>query len=187
MEDFKDIVTKNNGTVSVQHLKGYRQIGQGGDGTIYQLTSERCVKIFYEEETQQRELEALQVGQLSSVIPRLYEYGSNYIVMEYVNGTSLKKIAKKERQLSESIVRKILFMLEEMKRVGFARHDTEVRHILFNEQGEIKVIDHKRALTSARTVPTKLVAGLKKMGVLKEFLEHVNKLCPSLYEEWKHI
>lgn len=187
MEDFRKIIAKNNGTVSVQHLAGYRLLGQGGDGAVYQLTDERCVKIFYKEETQQRELEALQVGQLTPIIPRLYEYGSNYIVMEYVNGTSLKGHIKKERQLSESIVRKILFMLDEMKRVGFTRHDTEVRHILFNEHGAIKVIDHKRALTSTRSIPTKLIAGLRKMGVLNEFLEHVNKLCSSLYEEWKHL
>jgi putative serine/threonine protein kinase len=104
--------------------------------------------------------------------------------MEFVKGYSLKYYLKKEKRLPKSIVKKILFMLDEMQIVGFTRKDTEVRHILFNEQGEIKVIDHKRALTTYRSCPSKLLSGLQKIGFLEEFLGHVNKLRPSLYKEW---
>ena len=76
-------------------------------------------------------------------------------------------------------------MLVELKKVGFERHDTEVRHILFNEDMEIKVIDLKRAFGPAGSTPTKLLKGIKKKGYLEEFMQHVNKLDPTLYEEWK--
>ena len=78
-------------------------------------------------------------------------------------------------------------MLTELNRIGFTRHDTEVRHILFNENMEIKVIDLKRAFDSIRFNPTKLLDGLKKKGYLDEFMSHVKNLDPSLYKEWKMI
>lgn len=80
---------------------------------------------------------------------------------------------------------KILAMLAELNKVGFDRCDTEVRHILFNEDMDIRVIDLKRAFGSVRSTPTKLLKGLKKKGYLEEFLKHVNNLNPALYKEWK--
>ncbi|MGJ7923302.1 kinase [Neobacillus sp. LXY-4] len=176
-----------NGKISIEDLSGYKFIGKGGDGAVYQLTTEGCVKVFAEEETQKMELMALQLGQSSPVIPRLYGYGTNYIIMEYVNGISLKRYLRINKHLPESIAVKILYMLDELKAVGYTRIDVEVRHILFNHIEEIKVIDLKRALTTNRTVPYKLLTGLRKFGYLNEFLKHVKKLRPSLISEWKDI
>ncbi|MBE1553895.1 kinase [Sporosarcina limicola] len=187
MEEYRSIIGTNEGTVSIKDLEGYKPIGKGADGSVFQLTSERCIKIFEKEQTKELELKALQVGQSSLVIPRLYEDGQNYIIMEYVNGISLPQYLKKEKQLPEPIVEKILAMLMELKKVGFERHDTEVRHILFNEDMDIKVIDLKRAFGTVRSNPTKLLKGIKKKGYLEEFLKHVNKLDSALYKEWKSI
>ncbi|QIZ09428.1 kinase [Priestia megaterium] len=187
MKDFEKIVAKNKGTVTLQDLSGYTKIGKGADGSVFQLTPEKCVKVFVNEDTQKKELNALQIGQSSPIIPKVYEYGSNYIVMEFVKGYNLKQLLKKEKKLSEAIVGKILSMLDEMKAVGFTRLDIEVRHIFFNEQGEIKIIDLKRAFNTDRSVPTKLLSGLKKLGFLQDFLEHVSKLSPAKYEKWKNL
>lgn len=187
MEKFWAIVAKNKGKPSTKNLKKYKLIGKGADGSVFQLTTDRCVKIFEKVQTKELELKALQVGQSSPVIPRLYEDGPNYIVMEYVKGISLPQYLKKEKQLPEPIVKKILAMLTELERVGFERRDTEVRHILFNENMEVKVIDLKRAFGSFRSNPSKLLDGLKKKGYLEEFMQHVKNLNPSLYNEWKSI
>jgi putative serine/threonine protein kinase len=187
MNDFDKIEAKNNGIVTLQDLSGYTMIGKGADGSVFQLTPDKCVKIFVNEDTQKKELNALQLGQSSSIIPKLYENGANYIVMEFVKGNNLKHYLKKEKKLSEAIVEKILSMLDEMKAVGFTRLDIEVRHIFFNELGEIKVIDLKRAYNTNRSVPTKFLTGLKKLGFLSEFLDHVSKLNPSKFEEWKNL
>ncbi|NHC42085.1 kinase [Bacillus sp. MM2020_1] len=187
MKDFEKIVTKNKGTVTIQDLSGYKMLGKGADGSVFQLTPEKCVKVFVNEDTRKKELAALQLGQSSPIIPILYEYGTNYIVMEFVKGYNLKHHLRKEKKLSEEIVGKILSMLDEMKDVGFTRLDIEVRHIFFDELGEIKVIDLKRAFITDRSVPTKLLTGLKKLGFLKEFLDHVSRLSPSKYKEWKNL
>ena len=185
MEQYRAIIAR--GTVSIKDLEGYKLIGKGADGSVFQLTSERCIKVFEKMSTKALELKALQVGQLSPVIPRLYEDGPNYIIMEYVKGISLPQFLKKEKQLPEPIVEKILDMLNELKKIGFERRDTEARHILFNEDMEIKVIDLKRAFKTVRSNPTTLFTGLKKRGYLGEFMQHVNNLNPTLYKKWNNI
>ncbi len=185
MDEFKKKIAGKQGAIKSEDLISYKLIGRGADGSVFQLTEDRCVKVFGNLQTKALELNALQVGQPSTVIPRLYEDGPNYIVMEYVEGISLPQYLKKEKQLPEPIVVKILAMLAELNKVGFDRCDTEVRHILFNENMDIRVIDLKRAFGSVRSTPTKLLKGLKKKGYLEEFLKHVNNLDPGLYKEWK--
>lgn len=174
--------------ISRKDMKGYELIGDGKDGEVYRLTNDKCIKVFFKEETQSRELRALQTGQSSPVIPRLYSYGANYIIMECINGISLSHLLKKERKITEELTKKILFMLAELKRIGFTRLDSEVRHILINKDGDLKVIDHKRAFTSNSSVPTKLLKGFKKYRLENEFLSHVKNIQPSIFHAWKeHI
>ncbi|KGP72393.1 AarF/UbiB family protein [Pontibacillus yanchengensis] len=179
MIDFKK---KNH--INKQDLVGYKLIGDGKDGEIYQITEEKCVKYFFKEETQQKELEALKVGQISPVFPRLYEYGDNYIVMEYVEGVSLARHLKREKQITRELTAKVVAMLQELQRVGFTRWDTEIRHILIDQDQQLKVIDHKRAFSTNTHIPTKLFKGLKKYDVLDAFLEHVKEMDASSYQDW---
>ena len=185
LEKYWKGVSGKKRTVDIKKMKKYKLIGKGADGSVFQLGPNHCVKVFVKKETKTLELIALQAGQSSPVIPRLYEDGENYIVMEYVKGISLPQYLKKEKQLPKSIVEKILAMLVELEKIGFDRRDTEVRHILFNENMDIRVIDLKRAFGPARTIPTKLLKGIKKKGYLEEFMQHVNQLDPTLYKKWK--
>lgn len=165
-------------------VKGYQLIGDGKDGEIYLLTQNQCVKIFYLKETKAKEYQALAIGQSSPVFPRIYAHGDNYIIMEYIKGTSLSHHMKKERTISKELTKKILHMLDEFKKLGFTKWDTEVRHVLINEEGNIKVIDHKRAFTSNNKIPEKLLKGIKKYKLLNEFLANVQQINPSLFKEW---
>jgi putative serine/threonine protein kinase len=174
--------------ISRRDLKPYTLIGAGRDGAVYKLEDNVCVKYFFDKNTQQKELEAIKLGQTSNVIPRLYEHGENYIVMEYVNGISLSRYLKDKGELTEELTKKILSMFSELKEIGFKRLDTEVRHILINEAGELKVIDHKRAFILDKEVPDKLLSGLKELGVTHVFLNHVKTLDPSIHDAWtKHL
>jgi putative serine/threonine protein kinase len=166
-------------------FKRYKVIGQGKDGVIYQLAPNQCVKVFFREETYKKELKALQVGQSSSIIPRLYDYGSNYIVMECIKGISLAKYLKKNRYITKSLVMQLINLFDELQKLNFSRQDTELRHVLMNEQGNLKVIDLKRAFTSNRPIPIKLLTELKELKLSKEFLSYVKDIRPSLYQKWR--
>ncbi|MED4268260.1 hypothetical protein [Priestia megaterium] len=166
-------------------FKRYKVVGQGKDGVIYQLAPDRCVKVFFKEETYKKELKALQVGQSSSIIPRLYDYGSNYIVMECIKGISLAKYLKKNRYITKSLVMQLINLFDELQKLNFSRQDTELRHVLMNEHGNLKIIDLKRAFTSNRPIPIKLLTELKELKVVKEFLSYVKDIRPSLYQKWR--
>ncbi|MGG2014774.1 AarF/UbiB family protein [Bacillus sp. S10(2024)] len=174
----------NKRRVSRKDIEKYKLIGSGKDGEVYQLNDNKCVKIYYLEETRKKELKALAIGQSSPIIPRLYEYGENYIVMEYIRGISLARHLKREKKITEELTGKILIMLSELKKLGFTRWDTEVRHVLINEKGQLKVIDHKRAFTLNRKTPIKLLMGFEKLGLAEDFLKDVRNIQPSVYKTW---
>ena len=95
MKDFSPTINhKHNKVIRKEDLKEYEIIGYGADGIVYQLTSDRCIKFFFKEETQQRELEALRIGQSSPVMLLIYLYGAIFIVMEYIIGFSLGRYLK---------------------------------------------------------------------------------------------
>lgn len=185
MDNHFDHLLNGHHRLTKKDVSGYRLIGDGKDGEVYQLNSEQCVKIFFLKETKEREYKALRIGQSSPVIPRMFAHGENYIVMEFINGISLSHHLKKHRQISEELTKKLLNMLNEFKELGFTRWDAEARHIFINEEGNIKVIDHKRAFTSSNKVPIKLLKGLQKYKLLDEFLHHVKHINPSLIEKWR--
>lgn len=56
-----------------------------------------------------------------------------------------------------------------------------------NEHGNLKIIDLKRAFTSNRPIPIKLLTELKELKLLKEFLSYVKDIRPSFYQKWKKI
>lgn len=174
-----------SGKITEKDLAAFEMIGDGKDGEIYKVADDKVVKYFFKEETHRRELEAMQIGQASSIMPRLYEYGDNYIVMEFVKGISLARHMKRHGTIDEEMTKKIIFVLNEFKKLGFTRWDTEVRHMLMDENGDFKVIDHKRAFTSDSPVPTKLLKGMGKFGLAKEFLDHVKKVNQELFDAWK--
>jgi putative serine/threonine protein kinase len=178
-------IFNGKGKITEKDLAVFDMIGDGKDGQIYKVAEDKVVKYFFKEETHHRELEAMQIGQTSSIMPRLYEYGDNYIVMEFVKGISLARHMKRHGTIDEDMTKKILFVLDEFKKLGFKRWDTEVRHMLMDENGDFKVIDHKRAFTSDSPIPTKLLKGMGKFGLAKEFLEHVKNVNPKLFDAWK--
>lgn len=87
--------------------------------------------------------------------------------------------------MTKSLVIKIINLLDELRSLNFSRQDTELRHVLINEEGNLKIIDHKRAFTSNRSIPIKLLTELKELKLSKDFLAYVKEIRPSVYEKWK--
>ncbi|MFL6562361.1 MAG: kinase, partial [Bacillus sp. (in: firmicutes)] len=63
MNDFEKIVAKKKGAITIKDMNGFTMLGKGADGSVFQLSLEKCVKIFVNEETRKKELHALQIGQ----------------------------------------------------------------------------------------------------------------------------
>lgn len=189
MEDFKSIsVVKGIKKVDVlNNPTPYPLIGKGAQGAVFKISSDRCVKVYAKPEFALQEGEVLKTAQDSSIIPRLYEVGANYVVMEYLEGPTLFEYLQSGGILSKNITKQILFVLKEMKRLKFTRLDADMRHFIVTKQEELKVIDHYSSYTKIRFKPELLVNGLKKLGMFPLFLEYVKEIEPESFFEWKDL
>ena len=129
----------------------------------------------------------MKIAQESSTIPRLYEVGKNYIIMEYLEGSTIFQYLEFGGILSGKLMRQILFALKEMERLKFIRMDAYLRHIIVTKDEELKVIDHYSSYTRNRNRPESIFKGLKKLGLLPLFLEELKEIDPKSYMEWKDL
>lgn len=179
MKDFEEI--------KISNPKGYNLIGCGYSGAVFQLTSERCVKIYYRSNSdREAEETVLKRVQGSPFFPEVFEVGKNYIIMEYIKGANLNEFLIKEKKIPSWLTVQLIEMLKEMKRQKFTRIDTKLRHIIVIEKSKsIKVIDLVNSFQKYTKYPKELFKGLSKLGLLDEFIEQLKEKDNSLYKEWK--
>ncbi|KON85771.1 hypothetical protein AF332_02340 [Sporosarcina globispora] len=159
-------------------------IGYGSQGKVYKLSPDRCIKIYLKEKHARMEANVLRSATSSRFFPKIYETGSNYIVMEYIEGKTLNNYLEKEGKLSNQIIKEIVMLLKEMERLNFTRIDARLRHIFITDENEIKVIDHVNSFKINSNYPKHLFRGLKKLGHLQFFLEEANKFDTEFCMRW---
>jgi len=185
MEDYKSIVVvsgKKQVTVK-ENPTSYPLIGKGKQGAVFQLSPDKCVKIFAEENRCLNETKVLEAAQHARIVPKLFEVGPKYIVMEYIEGLSLDQYLESKGFLPEHITKKMINLLKEMKRLNFSRLDARLRHFLVNKNDELLVIDHANSFIKVDPLPTQLIKDLKEIGMLSAFLEQVEQLDPEFFGE----
>jgi predicted Ser/Thr protein kinase len=171
----------------VNNPTSYPLIGKGAQGAVFRISSDKCVKIFGKAERARKEGEVLKVAQKSPIIPRLYEVGPNYIIMEYIKGPTIFEYLQSGGVLSEKLIKEILFVLNEMKRLKFTRMDADMRHIIVTKQEQLKVIDHFNSYRTIQPKPQLLFNGFKALGLLPLFLKKLKKMDPESYKDWKDL
>lgn len=92
MHDFRVItVTKSTENImNIYNPTNYALIGQGDQGAVFKISYTHCVKIYVSNEFMAREYSSYQAAENSSLVPKIYEKGVNYIIMEYLRGPSLE-------------------------------------------------------------------------------------------------
>ncbi|WP_233434905.1 hypothetical protein [Mesobacillus jeotgali] len=186
MKEFKSIkVTKGIKTLLIDNPTNYPLIGMGSQGAVFKLSEEKCVKIYTDQLQAKMEAEALKAGQHLSFFPRLYETGSNFVVMEYFNAPTLKEYLRNCTYIPESITKKLLSMLNAMKKANFTMIDAPLRHIFVLENEELKVVDHVNAFKRQHPVPLKLLRDLNIILLKDSFLSRVKKLEPDTFKTWE--
>lgn len=185
MADFKSItVTKGQAGLEIHNPTNYPLIGKGAQGAVFKLSEEKCVKIYTDPVQAKMEQEALAAGKHLSFFPRVYKTGKNFVVMDYFNAPTLKEYLRNCTYIPESIARKLLYMLKEMKNANFTMVDAPLRHIFVLENEELKVVDHVNAFKRQHPVPLKLLRDLNIILLKDSFLAQVKQLEPETYKEW---
>jgi predicted Ser/Thr protein kinase len=186
MEDFKTItVTKGEKSLEIHNPTTYSLIGMGAQGAVFQLSEDKCVKIYSDPVQAKMEEEALAAGKHLPFMPLVYDTGPNYIVMEYFNAPTLKEYLRNCTYIPDSIVKKLLYILKELKQAKFTMIDAPLRHIFVVGNEELKVIDHVNSFKRIHPVPLKLLRDLKIILLKDSFLDQVKKLEPDTFNEWE--
>ncbi|MFI8496568.1 hypothetical protein ACIGC1_27665 [Peribacillus butanolivorans] len=187
MEDFKTItVTKGEKSLEIHNPTTYSLIGMGAQGAVFKLAEDKCVKIYSDPIQAKMEEEALKAGQHLPFMPVVYDTGSNYIVMEYFNAPTLKEYLRNCTYIPDYIVKKLLYILKELKQAKFTMIDAPLRHIFVVDNEELKVIDHVNSFKRMHPVPLKLLRDLKIILLKDSFLAQVKMLEPDTFNEWEN-
>ena len=190
MNDFKLIkverIEKNGAKELIIHNPTtLKLIGEGTQGAVFQLDKDLCIKIYVNPNAASKEGKALEAAKETHIVPRLYEVGPNYVIMEYLKGPNLKDYLKKIQDIPESFTEQIIMIRKELKRVGFIRIKTSIGHFVVTEGNVLKAIDHSDGLTMNDPYNPKMFRDLKKLGLLDKFLEQAKKIDPESYEDWQ--
>ena len=173
----KDLIIDNPTTLKI--------IGKGSQGAVFQISDERCVKIYVNPNAAIKEGKALEAAKDLNIVPQVFEVGPNYVVMEYFKGQNLKDYLKQTKRLPETITKQIIMIRKELKRVGFTRIKTSIGHFIVTEGDVLKAIDHSDGLTMNDPYNPKMFLDLKKLGLLNTFLEQAKEIDPESYEDWQ--
>lgn len=191
MEDLHSLlkeIAKHEGKsfrkIEFEKMTHYPLVGKGAQGAVFKIAPDRVVKVYKHQEDVETESEVLKAAQESTIVPKLYEVGSKYVIMEYIEGPSLDQYFESNPEITEELTAKIIFLLKEMKRLNFTRLDARLRHILLSKQGDLKVIDHVNSFIKQFSSPELMMEDLRQLGLLSTFLEQVKKLDPESYKEW---
>jgi len=158
-------------------------LGAGTQGKVYKIDSQRCIKIFKRDHVCNDEIETLVMAQKDSHFPRLYEFGEDYIIREYIDGIELDNYLS-SHPLTENISKKIIELYEAMNFVGYNRLDAAPFHIFLTPLDEIKLIDTARAMKKKTIYPSLIIKCLEELGYKKQFLSFVKANIPDLYAKW---
>jgi predicted Ser/Thr protein kinase len=165
------------------NIKELELLGSGTQGKVYKIDEKKCIKIFKKSSSCRDEVRTLITSQSDSHFPKLYSYGKDYIIREYIDGIELDKYLLKH-PLTPTISKKIIGLYDSMKKVGFTRLDSAIFHIFLTPSGNLKLIDTAKAMKKKTIYPSLIISGLMKLGYEEQFLNFVKLMRPDLYNAW---
>ncbi|WP_294404359.1 protein kinase [uncultured Clostridium sp.] len=165
-------------------FKEAKYLGQGNNGIVYELPDNKAVKIFLSKKVCNDEGSILLKTNGSKYFPKLYKKGSYYIVRDKVEGERMDKYIK-VYGLNKELVEKIYKLLLEFKKLKFKKIDIRCKDILVSKNKTLMIIDPKKAYDRRVDYPRHLMKGLKRLGVLDEFLSEIERINSKKAKEWK--
>jgi RIO-like serine/threonine protein kinase len=184
--DYRNIPVYSGGDgegVKVDSAISQTLIGAGHQGAVYRIAENRCVKIYGKPEHCNMEKTILLANQDLSFIPKVYETGDNYVVMEYLVGPDLNTFLKKQTTLPLVVTKLLLEIVTSQKQAGFKQIDAPLRHVFVTNKG-FKMVDHVYSYSRLQERPLELFQNLHERGFLTAFLEQVQILDPVTHAEW---
>lgn len=151
------VVRKGKKTLNIYNPTPYKLIGHGVRGAVFQLDEHRCVKVSANPKDSSREAEALEIAKNLRFMPKVYEVGTNYIIMEFFKGVKLSSYIKEKKTLPEDYSRQIVECIRAMKEIGFTKIKLKLSQIIVTDNDELKFVDHSGVFTTHQPYPLELL------------------------------
>ncbi|WP_245639444.1 protein kinase family protein [Viridibacillus arvi] len=122
-------------------------IGQGRSAYVFRIKqTEKALKVFFPEYMYiaEEEAEIYKVIQEINYYPTLYDAGSNYLVIDYIEGTTLFDCLTNGIPISQEVIQNIDIALQLAKQEGLNPSDVHLRNILITSDQQVKIIDVAR-------------------------------------------
>ena len=139
------IINKKNRLIS--HDNTLKLVGTGRSAFVFRIkSSNKAMKIFFPDFTYiaKEEAEIYKTLQNIAYYPSIYEAGSNYIVMDYIEGQTLFECISYGNIITPDHIKEIDYALSLAVKQGLNPSDIHLRNIFITSTGEIKIIDVAR-------------------------------------------
>jgi predicted Ser/Thr protein kinase len=187
-KDYEQItVKKTEDQVEVNNPTNYPMIGKGKQGAVFKISPDKCVKIYWNNRSVEKEAEVLRADKRSKITPKLHELGPNHLVMEFIEGQVFQDYIENVNEIPKKMVKKLVKLFKEMERLNFGRIDLATRHIIITKKEELKIIDHTNSFSKEQTFPKRFFNGLRKNEVLESFLSQAKDIDKDTYSKWEEL
>ncbi|ARJ40443.1 serine/threonine protein kinase [Sporosarcina ureae] len=122
-------------------------IGTGRSAFVFRIqSSNKAIKVFFPNFVYiaKEEAEIYLVLKDIHYFPRIYEAGTNYLVMDYVEGDTLFDCLTNGRLITDAHIKEIDYALSLASDAGLNPSDIHLRNILITPDDQVRLIDVAR-------------------------------------------
>lgn len=139
------VVNKKNRLMSFH--PSLQLIGTGRSAFVFRIQfSNKAIKVFFPNFVYiaKEEAEIYLVLRDIHYFPRIYEEGTNYLVMDYVEGDTLFDCLTNGRLITDAHIKEIDYALSLASEAGLNPSDIHLRNILITPDDQVRLIDVAR-------------------------------------------
>ncbi|MCM1988394.1 hypothetical protein [Oceanirhabdus seepicola] len=159
-------------------------VEKGKKGYTFKMPDDtKLIKVFFKEKRCNKMYEVLNKLKNYDEFPKVYYKEGNLFVMDQMKGIHIKKYIK-SNGMTDEVCGKLLSLIILMKKSKFSRIDAKLKNIYIDDKGKLMVLPYKNSFTRKIDYPMNLCKGLRKLGVMNEFLEYLKNNKREFYDSW---
>jgi len=159
-------------------------VEKGKKGYTFKMPNEdKLIKVYFKEKRCTKMYEVLNKLKSYDEFPKVYHKEGNLFVMDEMKGIHIKKYIK-TNGMTDEVCGKLLALIILMKKLKFSRIDAKLKNIYIDDNGKLRVLPYKNSFTREINYPMNLCKGLRKLGVINEFLEYLKNHKSDFYDLW---
>lgn len=159
-------------------------IGEGHQGRAYYLPPDKVIKVFKHKYSCKDQVLILKHSSKCKFFPKIYDYDDYSIVMEFIEGTSLREYLR-SNDLNKNLSLQLVDLINEFEKLGFTRLDMRLNHIYLQPDQSIRAIDPRGNFLIVQPYPLNMLKGLFRRNKLDDFFNLIKDEYPDKFLEWK--